>query len=858
MNNLEKILTEEIFPLVSKPGRYIGNEFNIIKKDWSKVDVSFGLVFPDLYELGMSYIGFEILYHILNRESNLAAERIFAPGIDLEKILRERDLPLFSLETKKPLRQFDVLGFTLQYELHYTNILNILDLGGITLQSKERKNDEPLVIAGGPCAFNPEPLADFMDGFVVGDGEEVVLEIAQLIKEKKERHSNRQDILQGLANITGVYVPQFYQVSNGVITPRLEGLPTKITARTIQSLSSQNYPDNPLIPHIEVTHDRYSMEIMRGCTRGCRFCNAGIVYRPVREIDVQDLVSKAINVIKNTGYEEISLVSLSTSDYSQLHELLNTLIQTLNKKMVNVSFPSLRAETFTPEIAKFAKTVKKSGITLAPEAGTDHLRKVINKNNTTDDLLRAVTVAFDEGWNLIKLYFMIGHPDETDEDLFGIVSLINQIVSIAQKYQGRNVNVSISPFSPKPHTPFQWVAQNSIDELKRKISLLNQEIRSKRVKLNWREPEVSFLEAVLGRGDRRLSGVIKKAWELGAKFDAWSEHFDFEIWRSAFEACGIDPQEYVRARDLDENLPWDHISKGVTKSFLKNEFQKAFNEDETSDCKTSGCNACGLMKHQVCQEIIHQKKPALKSVASTDSFGRSKRLVKATVPPSLRHIRLRYSKGDEIRFTSHLDMIRIFERSFRRSDINLAYSQGFHPHPKIAFGPPLSLGFMSQAEYLDVQLYREYDADIGNVLNKKLPSGIEILASKTLFGKYDSLVSVINRAEYKIIFKKAFDQSYLKQQITEFLNRTEIWIDREKKEGIFKIDIRPYIDEIVLDTYPNTLFLTTTLNQGKTARISEILSELLSLTAEEIALTKIIRTGQYVIQGDAKLTPLEI
>ena len=862
MKDLEKKLINQILPLVTKPGRYIGNELNVIKKDWSKVDVTFALVFPDLYELGMSYIGFEILYHILNRESYIAAERVFAPGVDLEKILKERELPLFSLEGKQPLRQFDVLGFTLQYELHYSNILNILNLGGLTLSVEDRGDDEPIILAGGPCAYNPEPIADFIDAFVIGDGEEVVLEIARFIREAKISNLNRQEVLKGFTNIAGVYVPQFYETIDGkfsIVKPTVDGVPSKIFSRTINYLNPENYPHNPLIPLIETTHDRYSMEIMRGCTRGCRFCNAGIIYRPVRERTVQDLVSQADTVIKNTGYEEISLVSLSTSDYSQLQVLLSKLTQNLNKRVVNVSFPSLRAETFTPELAKFAKSVRKSSITLAPEAGTEYLRGVINKNNTNEDLLRAVNIAFQEGWNLIKLYFMIGQPGERNEDLEGIASLINQVVAVANKFQGKKINVSISPFSPKPHTPFQWAAQDSIDELNRKILLLKQNVKSKRVKLNWRDPEISFLEAVLGRGDKRLSSVIKKAWELGAKFDAWGDFFKFSTWDSAFKECGIDPTEYTRERELNENLPWDHINKGVTKSFLKYEFKKALKGQETSDCRlSSSCNACGLMEHKSCQEIINKKKSERKDEISSSTFGRSKKLIKPSAQPTVRYVRLKYSKGESIRFTSHLDMIHVFERAFRRSDIKLVYSQGFHPHPKISYGPSLTTGFSSEAEYLDVQLYRDREFDMRSVMNKILPPGVSIINYKILFGKCDSLVSVINRAKYKIQLNKPFDQSYLKQKVNEFLNREQILVDRRKKVGTQQVDIKPFMEDIVVDSYPNTLLVSTIFKQGKTVRVSEILNELLLLTAQDIAISRVTRIGLYVQTENAMVTPMEI
>ncbi|MBN1155096.1 DUF2344 domain-containing protein, partial [candidate division KSB1 bacterium] len=624
---------------------------------------------------------------------------------------------------------------------------------------------------------------------------------------------------------------------------------------------SSNYPNRPLIPIIETTHDRFAMEIMRGCSRGCRFCNAGMIYRPVRERSVYDLLTYATSVINNTGYEELSLLSLSTSDYSQLIELMKGLSKTLSQKGVNVSFPSLRSETFKPEIARFAKSIRKSGITLAPEAGTEHLQSVINKNNRNEDLLNAVQLAFDEGWNLVKLYFMIGLPQEADEDLQGIVDLIQQVTRIAKLYKDRAVHVSISPFSPKPHTPFQWVGQNSRDELNRKITFLREKIGNKRIKFNWRDPRVSFLEAVLGLGDRDLANVIETAWQSGAKFDAWTDQFRYDVWEEAFKMNQVDPKTYVRGRHIDEKLPWDHITKGVTKSFLKREYENAIAGKETPDCRLTGCHACGLMHHDACQDIIHQDEKKTRQVDDGQTYyGRSKKLVNPAVESTVKQIRLQYSKKGMIRFSSHLDMIRLFDRCFRRADLKLVYTQGFHPHPKIAYGPSLPTGYESESEYLDVHLYRDREVNIDMLLNRVLPGDIKILRSKLILNKNSSLVSIINRAHYLIKFPKSLDQSYLFNRINEFLEQESIEIARERKgNDPVKIDIRPYIEKIEFVHDSDSLFLSTVLDQGKTARISEILSSLTGLSDQELALARVMRLGLFIHQADDNLvTPMEV
>ncbi|MDK2856186.1 MAG: hypothetical protein PWQ86_1399 [Bacillota bacterium] len=601
MADLQETL-ERILPRVEKPARYWGGEWNEVKKDWNEIPVRMVLAFPDIYEVGMSHLGSKILYHVVNARPDALLERVYAPWVDMERELRAAGLPLFSLETKTPLARFDLVGFTLQYELTYTNILNILDLGGIPLKAADRQEGDPFVLAGGPCAFNPEPLAPFLDFVVLGEGEEVLGEILDLFRDWKEQGGTRREFLEAVAAVPGVYVPAFYDVkyhpdgSVAVVEPNRPGVAERVKKRVVHDLNRASFPESPVVPFLDVVHDRAMLELFRGCARGCRFCQAGMIYRPVREKDQETLLRQAEKLLKSTGYGEISLASLSSLDYSHIAELIDALVDQYGSQGIRVSLPSLRADSFAVEQARKIHEVRRSSITFAPEAGTQRLRDVINKNVTEPELLAAVQAAAEAGWNAFKLYFMIGLPTETDEDVLGIAELARKVANLKPK-EGRitRVTVSTSNFVPKPHTPFQWEGQVKREELRRRQLLLHDRLKGRRLEHRWHEPEQSFLEAVFSKGDRRVADALERAWRLGCRLDGWSEEFRFDVWEQAFRETGIDPAFYAnREIPEDEVLPWDHLDPGVSKEFLRAERARARRGERTPDCSRERCSACGV------------------------------------------------------------------------------------------------------------------------------------------------------------------------------------------------------------------------------------------------------------------------
>ena len=607
-------LSDEILLKISQPARYIGGEVNMVKKDPSKVAVRFAMCFPDVYEIGMSHLGIQILYDMFNRRDDVYCERVYSPWMDLDPIMREQKIPLFAVESQDPIKNFDFLGITIQYEMCYTNILQVLELSQIPLHAEDRTEEDPIVIGGGPCTYNPEPIAPFFDLFYMGEGEVVYFDLIDRYKEIKARGGSRKEFLEMAAQIPGIYVPAFYDVSykaDGTIEamiPNNPHAPQTVSKQLVMDMSDTWYPEKPVVPYLRATQDRVVLEIMRGCIRGCRFCQAGMVYRPVRERSLEELKRLARTMLKSTGHEEISLSSLSSSDYTKLEGIVNFLIDEFDGKGVNVSLPSLRIDAFSLDVMSKVQDVKKSSLTFAPEAGSQRLRNVINKGLTEENILNGSAEAFKGGWNRVKLYFMLGLPTETVEDMQGIAELSEKVAEVyydtvpkEQRHGKVQVTASTSFFVPKPFTPFQWAPMCTKEQFLERASIVNHRMKEmlnkKSLRYNWHEADVTVLEGVLARGDRKVAAVIEEAYRKGAIYDSWSEYFNNDIWMKAFETCGVDIDFYTtRERSLDEVFPWDFIDAGVTKDFLKREWANAQAETVTPNCRMR-CSGCGVRKY---------------------------------------------------------------------------------------------------------------------------------------------------------------------------------------------------------------------------------------------------------------------
>jgi radical SAM family uncharacterized protein/radical SAM-linked protein len=851
--NIGKILAR-----VKKPSRYLGNEFNACCKDWGEVGLRVALAFPDLYEIGMSHQGLQILYSLINAQEGLLADRVYAPDKDLEELLENQGASLFAIESRRPLAEFDMIGFTLPYELCYTNILTILALGQIPLQSSARTDSHPFIIGGGSGSFNPEPVADFFDAVLLGDGEEAVLEIAATLRRAKELELDRNATLTKLTEIPGVYVPSFFEPNydtNGKLLAVnfLKKDYDKIQRRILPDLEISQMPGKPLVPLVRIVHDRLGIEVARGCTRGCRFCQAGIIYRPVRERSADRVVEFAEKGTEAGGFDELALLSLSTGDYSCLSSVLGRLMNRFVKEYVSVSMPSMRVGTLTPEIMDQIKRVRKTGFTLAPEAGTDRLRRVINKGITEEDLLRTCKDANSMGWKLLKFYFMFGLPTETEEDIKAIADLVRRASQTSAERRLR-INVSVATFVPKPHTPFQWEPQITIDEAFAKIDLLKKSLPKGNYKLKWQDPRQSYLEGVMSRGDRLLSRVIEEAWRRGARLDAWSEHYDLAVWQDAARACDMDLSHYLRRRDFTEILPWQHLDTGVDQEFLRAELEKSLTGEYTPDCRVHGCQKCGACDFKEVRPVVQCKqKDSIEageenlihcnSAAQEENVAMQSLTLKNKTEEDIHHhwYRMFYAKQGDIRFLSHLEVIQAFFQAFRRAGIKQRYTQGFNPVPKVSFSPALPVGTESLTEYLDVDLTAVITDKEGFLsrINKQLPSGITILSIIDVPCKKTD-AAARNRTCYTI----SLDGDLLtegRKTLKNFMDSDSFTITKIRKGKQRVLDIRKQVESLVVRS-DNSLELILFSEEGRAAgKPVEILKAVFNLTDEEYLDMKILK-----------------
>ena len=830
----------EVLQSVLKPSRYTGGEWNAVHKDWDSVACRWALALPDVYEVGMSNLGLAILYEILNSEKDIVAERVYAPWTDMEAEMRARQMPLFSLESKHEVAAFDFLGFSLQYEMIYSNVLNMLDLAGIPLWSKDRSEDMPFIVGGGPCVYNVEPLADFFDFFIIGEGEDAVRDVSKALMDWKEagRPGGRRGFLESLLEIPGLYVPSFYQpeyTGEGeqgdfkALKPLSPKAKPIIYKRVIKDMNTAKSVEHPLVPFMDIVHNRIMLELFRGCSRGCRFCQAGICYRPARERREEKLRKMARQLVDSSGYDEMSLTSLSSADYSCLGRLVDDLLADFKEEKVSFSLPSLRIDSFSIDLAHKMQQVRKSGLTFAPEAGTQRLRDVINKGVTEENLLTACGAAFRQGWKQVKLYFMMGLPTETDEDIIGIADLAKKVVDLYTEIKGRRgvkVTISVSCFVPKPFTPFQWFGQLPIEEFQRRQKLLKEHIRDRAITFNYHDARLSVIEGVLARGDRRLAKVIYQAWADGAKFDGWTDLYKDEIWHGAFAKCGIDLSYYnARHRDFAEPLPWAHTSPGVNAEFLRREWEKAMQGALTEDCRRGRCSACGICTNLKVNVVDFAKEEEL--IKAEEAFAASVRGEGETVKEALgsgaadgegtfkpakkekalkgspQHpgtqrklykYRAEITKGEELRYVSHLDYANIFLRAFDRSKLPMAYSEGFNPHMKVAFASALSLGVTSRAEYMDFELTKEVaQPEVWDKLKAQLPPGVEVRELKLLHEKAPALMAQTDEARYSLLVPYAGTEEEAKAAVSAYNKAPQAVYHRVTPKKKREIETKQYM-----------------------------------------------------------------
>ena len=880
-------LERDVLPLVSKPNRYVGNERGIVRKDWDAARARLLFCFPDVYEVGMSHTGTQILYHIVNRRPEWLLERAYAPWPDMERLMRERGIPLYALESGRAAREFDVVGFTLQSELTYTNLLTMLDLAGIPLRQGDRKDGDPVVMTGGPCASNPEPLAPFVDAVLLGDAEDAIHEILGVVADHKETGGTkgegataRSRLLWRLATeVPGVYVPSLYatpatlrpattRIGTGTPQPTDPRLPFPVMARTVPVLRTEDHPREMLVPIGEVVHERLPIEVQRGCMRGCRFCQAGYLYRPARERSVDECVAIAQEGIAFSGHEEVSLLSLSTADYSQAEALVERMSRELVDQGVSVALPSLRADAFSVGLAEAVSRVRKSGFTFAPEAGSERLRRVINKGISEADILSAVDRAMASGWTGVKLYLMIGHPTEGLADFEELAQLVGKIRGILRRHGGkRKVSLAFSPFVPKAHTPFQWEQQDAADESRRKLGWIKARLRGQGVDIKHHDPEETAIEGLISRGGREIADLIEGAWRRGARFEGWSETLDFAAWQGALTDLGWSLEDGFRARAEDEPLPWEVVSYGIERDWFLKERRKAYEAAETPECKHVRCSACGVCDFQALRNLLAPPPAADRSpltahpaAAASDSgaqvgVGR----VRFAVDGVRSTVRVRYAKRAPLRFVGHLEMLGELDRVLRRARVPVLYSEGFSARPRVSAGAPLATGWTSACEWLDLEVSGAWDAPrlagLLDDLNRHAAAGLVFRAAGILPGKGTSLMASVERSTYRATFPQPpFEWSFADLDVgcRTFLARAEAPYARERHGRTSQMDLRPLVYDLAAQPAATVVAEVRTASDGS-VKPTEVLEAALGIPRELVPLILIHKTDTRFAGGASPL-----
>ena len=853
---MKQFLIDEILQNVQKPSRYLGNELNAVHKDLAGINVRMALAFPDLYDLGLSNIGIMILYRVLNDIPDVWCERVYAPAPDMEEEIRSRGLPLFTLESTTPLKDFDCVGFTLQYELCYTNIVNMMDMAGIPLRSPERTDADPIIVAGGPVAFSPEPIADLIDAFLIGDGEDSVIRLADALR--LGRGLPREKRLDLVSGIPGVYIPSRFPtvtLPNGEVI-RDPSVPA-VKKAMIPDLNNVPFPTDYIVPYVQQVHDRVSLEVLRGCTQGCRFCQAGMIYRPVRERSLDTIKDLTVEAIRKSGYEEISLSSLSTCDYSRVRALVEQEVRTAGPKGVAVSLPSLRMDSFSVDLAEMINGVRKTGLTFAPEAASDRLRAVIDKWIPDDELFETTSQVYARGWESVKLYFMIGLPTETMADVERIATLAEEVLRRGRAVNRRaRLHVSVSTFVPKPHTPFQWERQFTHEEIVERHDLLKKRLYPIRaIKLSLHDSPTSWLEGILSRGDRRLSETVIEAWKRGARFDGWTEHFKPEAWSEAFQVTGLDQNFYNRRRNLDEPLTWDHIDCLVTKDFQKKEWLKAVAAGLTTDCRTA-CHRCGVIDDhaKLCANQIYTARAGKKTEAEW-KMPPMEELIPAN-PDAVQRIRFRFTKTGEIKFLSHLELQNALTRAFRRAELPVAMSQGFHPHVKVSFATALPVGLESVGEYAELDLVEKMaPEEFLSRLRAVLPIGLDLISAREMSLTCKSMTKEFVATAYEIEVNREHVENGsgpVEAMVEAFLSAESVPVERWSKTGTKVADVRPAVLTLNFEPEPaGRVLLRLVVSEGQvTARPRDVLRGVFHIDEKAAARLKVRKLDSFIRSGD--------